>query len=122
MYSYSTIQHYSHTFSLNKNHRNFGMESPIKKIKRSLESALEWLSNDVIISEITRLLVYACMIRKVYAFLTVPVWVFTWTWDASIGEFRIESSTVTIAKETEKQPLIFELMVKGHVMNKMTPL
>ena len=28
------------------------MESPIKKIKRSLESALEWLSNDVIISEV----------------------------------------------------------------------
>ena len=32
---------------------NFGMESRIKKIKRSLESALEWLSNDVLISEIT---------------------------------------------------------------------
>ena len=34
------------TFSLHKNPHNFGMESRIKKIKRSLESALEWLSND----------------------------------------------------------------------------
>ena len=30
------------------------MESRIKKIKRSLESALEWLSNDVIISEVIK--------------------------------------------------------------------
>ena len=42
------------TFSLNKNPHNFGMESHIKKIKRSLESALEWLSNDVIISEVIK--------------------------------------------------------------------
>ena len=42
------------TLSLNKSPHNFGMESRIEKIKRSLESALEWLSNDVIISEIIK--------------------------------------------------------------------
>ena len=46
---YTIIYHF-----LNKNANNFGMESPIKKIKRSLESALEWLSNDVLISEIIK--------------------------------------------------------------------
>ena len=41
-------------FHLIKNPHNFGMESRSKKIKRSLESALEWLSNDVLISEVIK--------------------------------------------------------------------
>ena len=41
-------------FHLIKNPHNFGMESRIKKIKRSLESPLEWLSNDVLISEVIK--------------------------------------------------------------------
>ena len=43
------------TFSLKKKYpHNFGMESLMKKLKRSLESDLEWLSNDVLISKVIK--------------------------------------------------------------------
>ena len=44
----------------------------------------------------------------------------TWAWDTGIGELGVESAKVAVTKETVKQPLVLEVVVKGHVMNEMT--
>ena len=46
-------------------------------------------------------------------------WNETWARDAGIGQLGVERLEVAVAEETEKQPLVFELVVKGHVVDEV---